>query len=57
MFVEAAMPLSVKAEDNLWESILSFHMGLVDWAQVVSPGNKCHNLLCHLIGPELFTTK
>lgn len=57
MYVGVGMPPIVEMRGQLVESVLSFHMGLVDWTQVVTRGNKCHNLLCHLIGPGLLTIK
>lgn len=57
MYVGVGVPLSVEVRWQLVKSVLSFQVGLVDWTQVVTCGNKCHNLLCYLIGPGLLTIK
>jgi hypothetical protein len=40
-----------RSEDNLWKSVLSYHVGPRDWTLVISSGNKHLYLLCHLSDP------
>lgn len=40
--------LHVQSQDNLWELVLSYHVGLRNWIQVVRLGGKCLSPLSHL---------